>query len=76
MKDSKNLIIQPPLDGAAITRQGSKGSRSYRTRDNPTRMAYIETDLNCCKKLSISAGGDIKKLRRLSRMLRHLLSIA
>lgn len=27
-------------------------------------MAYIETDWNCCKKLSISVGGDRKKLRR------------
>jgi hypothetical protein len=39
-----------------------------------TRMAYIETDFNCVKKLSISAGGDRKKLRRLSRMLRHFFS--
>jgi len=35
------------------------------------RMAYIETDFSCCKKRSISSGGDRKKLRRLSRMARH-----
>ena len=37
------------------------------------RVGYIDTDFNCCKKLSISAVGDIKKLRRLSRMVRQLL---
>jgi hypothetical protein len=35
------------------------------------RMDYIVTDSKLCKKLSISAGGDRKKLRRLSRMARH-----
>jgi hypothetical protein len=29
---------------------------------------------NCCKKLSISDGGDRKKLRRLSSMARHFFS--
>jgi hypothetical protein len=32
---------------------------------------HCEIPRNCCKKLSISAGGDRKKLRRLSRMARH-----
>ena len=27
---------------------------------NPDNVAYIETDLKCCKKLSISDGGDRK----------------
>ena len=34
-------------------------------------VAYIDTDLNCCKELSISAGGVSKKLRRVSRMGYH-----
>ena len=49
-------------------RLGLVESRSYRLLIIRTRMAYIETDLNCCKKLSISAVGDRKKLRRVSRM--------
>ena len=51
-----------------------RGIQFYRSQENPHHMAYIDTDLNCFKKLSIAAGGDRKKLRRLSRMVRHLSS--
>jgi hypothetical protein len=36
--------------------------------DNPCPATYVDIDGNCCKKLSISAAGVSKKLRRVSRM--------
>jgi hypothetical protein len=39
--------------------------------DNPCPATYVDIDGNCCKKLSISAGDDREKLRRLSRMRYH-----
>jgi len=38
-------------------------------------VLHCDIPRNCWKKLSISAGGDRKKLRRLSRMLCHFRSI-
>jgi hypothetical protein len=39
--------------------------------DNPCPATYVDIDGNCCKKLTISAVGISKKLRRLSRMRYH-----
>ena len=36
--------------------------------DNTCRATYVDIDVNCCKKLNISAGGNSNKLRILSRM--------
>jgi hypothetical protein len=59
-----------------VARAGSRGcltSDTPRTGASVLAVDYIATDSNCCKKLSVSAGGVANKLRRLFRMRAMML---
>jgi hypothetical protein len=59
----KNVVV--------ITPQCSKESRFFVIKRTRIPVAYIETDLNCWKKVSITVVGLRNKLRRLSTVGSH-----